>query len=537
MDWLLNNSSLALVILAVVLILFGALLGLLRGFKRAFIRFLTVMVAFFGSIFVCKYFLSHTKTVMEYSWMKQLLEMTGLDEYVAKMETDLPQVYELLIGLPVAVLAPIVFTVLFLVAAFVLGIVSIIVGFFAGKRNGRLIGAVIGAVQGVVFLVAITVPLCGLLNNAVTAIKTVEAEGDPNSEAVVELAETREKMEAVTDAPIYKLVSKIDSPVCDGLMRYKIDGGYISVRKESENVSRLFAHILILNTDIKKYDQTQITAMNSMVDDIEQSTLMKRLITGILNAAGDAWSRDATFFDQKAPTSEIPKEYQKALKELYKVWSTTSEDPVSDAAGAKSVIATDLQTLVDLMDVLEKHGIFPIIDNGDALEDKFANDPTLVSDVRNALRSNSRYDAVCDALEEAAFQAVVTSFIKVPEKPVDGEPQSQQYIEYHEMTTQAAEALNQASAEDVQAFLDDPEKFIGENVEQALIDFFMNDDGKVDDDGELTPTVNALIDVAKDLIAEKVAEDEDLRNKIANQEIDADDIENFLSQIKAGTGN
>ena len=42
MDFVLNNGATVLLILAGVLIGFGALLGLFRGFKRAFIRFLTV---------------------------------------------------------------------------------------------------------------------------------------------------------------------------------------------------------------------------------------------------------------------------------------------------------------------------------------------------------------------------------------------------------------------------------------------------------------------------------------------------------------
>ncbi len=54
MDFIINNAPTGLLILAGVLIVIGALLGLMRGFKRAFIRFLTVAVAFFGSLFACR---------------------------------------------------------------------------------------------------------------------------------------------------------------------------------------------------------------------------------------------------------------------------------------------------------------------------------------------------------------------------------------------------------------------------------------------------------------------------------------------------
>lgn len=525
MDWVLNNASLILLLLAGFLILFGALLGLLRGFKRAFIRFLTVLIAFFGSLFVCKFFLANTRKVLSYDWMQKLLTTTGADEYVEKMETNMPAAYDLLIGIPVAFLAPIVFTVLFLVAAFFLELVSMIIGFFAGKRKGRLLGALIGAVQGAVVTVAILVPLCGLLSTAVSTIETLEAEADADSETIEQLADYKEQMEAVTEAPVYKLVDKIGSPVCDGLMRYKVDNDYISVRKEANNIARLVAHVMVMNKDIKEYDQTQITAMNNMVEDIDQSTLMKRLITEVLNAAGKAWERDGQFFDNDAP--DVGKDFEKVMKALYQILATTSEDPVSDAVDAKSVIATDLQTLVDLMDVLEKHGIFPIIDDSDKLSDKFSNDPDLIKDCRKALRSNKRFDPVCNALEDMAFKAVVTNVIEIPEKGA-----SQEYAEYHSMTTEVANAVNNVSEEDKEAFLADPQQFIADNLENALKDYLKDENDEIPED------VDAMISVTMDLIADAIVNDEDLKDKIENNEdITADDIEEFLNKIRNGTAN
>lgn len=208
MDFIINNAPTGLLILAGVLIVIGALLGLMRGFKRAFIRFLTVAVAFFGSLFACRYFLSNTEKVLNHPWTQKLLTLLKVT-FLDQLKEQVPDAYELLIGLPVAILSPIFFTILFLVAAFVLEIVSMIIGFFAGPKRGfRLLGGVIGAVQGAVFTVAIMVPLCGLLTNAVSAIDTIEEEKDPKYDvaAVDQLAGYKEQMLAVADAPIYKLV-------------------------------------------------------------------------------------------------------------------------------------------------------------------------------------------------------------------------------------------------------------------------------------------------------------------------------------------
>ena len=105
MEMILNNGPTVLLILAGVLVGFGALIGLLRGFKRAFIHFLFVAVAFFGSLFACRYFLSNTEKVLNHPWTQKLLgllKITVLDQ----LKEQVPDAYDLLIGLPVAILSP-----------------------------------------------------------------------------------------------------------------------------------------------------------------------------------------------------------------------------------------------------------------------------------------------------------------------------------------------------------------------------------------------------------------------------------------------
>ena len=524
MDLVLNNGPTILLIIAAVLIGFGALLGLFRGFKRAFIRFLTVAIAFFGSLFACKYFLSNTEKVLNHPWTQKLLDLLKVT-FLDQLKEQVPDAYEILIGLPVAILSPIVFTALFIVASFVLEIVSMIIGFFAGPKHGfRLLGGVIGAVQGAVVTVAIMVPLCGLLTNAVSAIDTIEEEKDDryNVAAVDQLAGYKEQMLAITEAPIYKLVDKYaGTPICDSLMRYKVNGKEINVKEETDNVAALYAHSFpLIGTNIKAYTQDQVGAMDKLVSDVDKSELFPRLIAAILNAAGNAWDKGDEFFSIPAP--EVTDEFTNVMKELYGVLKASSADedahtPTGMPAG-RSVVANDFQTLVDLMDVFEKHGVFPIIDDSDAIKNKLSNDPTLIPDIRTVLRANERYAAVCDALEEAAVKAVVASFVDIPET---GSPE---YVEYHQMTTAIADALNGVDSNDLQAFFNDPDQFIGSDVQTALDD---NPDVEID---------SAMLTIAKDLLADAMAQDPDLKAKLEDpdQSITAEDIEAFLAAMNSG---
>lgn len=513
MDWLLNHAPTVLLVLAGALVLIGTLLGLMRGFKRAFIRFLTVLAAFFGSLFACKYFLSNTEKVLNHPWTQKLLDLLKVT-FLDQLKEQAPDAYETLIGLPVAILSPIFFTLLFLVAAFVLELVSMIIGFFAGpKRSFKLLGGLIGAVQGAVFTVAILVPLCGLLTNAVSAIDTIEAEKDDryNVDAVDRLAEYKDQMLAVTEAPIYQLVDKYaGTPICNSLMRYTVDGQEIDIKNETDNVAKLYAHSFpLIGTPFKEYRQDQVQTMYKLVDDIDDSALFPRLIAGILNAAGNAWKNGDSFLSLPAPkTSE---EFEETMQELYKVLSTSSPYPPNDNPNAKSVVASDFKTLVDLMDVFEKHGVFPIIDDSDAMKDKLSNDPTLISDIRNVLRTNDRYAAVCDALERAAFKAVVAEFVNIPEKSTP------EYVEFQQMTVDMANALNGVSEEDKQAFLDDPTRFIGDDMQSALEGYGVSLDDEV-------------MENAKDLVSDAL--NEEFGQRISNGEtITPDEIEEFLRNL------
>ena len=523
MDFVLNNGPTILLIVAGVLIGFGALLGLLRGFKRAFIRFLTVAVAFFGSLFACRFFLTNTEKVLNYNWMQKLLALLKIT-FLDQLKEQVPDAYELLIGLPVAILSPIVFTALFIIAAFVLEIVSMIIGFFAGPKRGfRLLGGVIGAVQGAVVTVALMVPLCGLLTNAVSAIDTIEAEKDDryNAPAVDQLAEYKEQMLSITDAPIYQLVDKYaGTPICNSLMRYEVDGKEVNIKDETDNVACLYAHSFpLIGTDIKAYTQDQIGAMNDLVADIDKSELFPRLIAAVLNAAGNAWENGDTFLSIPAPN--VSEEFDGVMTKLYAVLKASSADDDANAPTGmpegRSVIANDFQTLVDLMDVFEKHGLFPIIDDSDAMKDRLSNDPTLVPDIRTVLRANDRYAAVCDALEAAVIKAVVANFVDIPEA---GSPE---YVEYHQMTTAIADALNGVDNSDLQAFFNDPDQYIGTDVQSALDD---NPDVAID---------SAMLEIAKDLLSDALAQDETLKEKLDNNEtITAEDIEAFLAAMNNG---
>ena len=522
MDLILNNGPTALLILAGVLVVFGALIGLLRGFKRAFIHFLAVAAAFFGSLFACRYFLSNTEKVLNHPWTQKLLDLlkiTVLDQ----LKEQVPDAYDLLIGLPVAILSPIFFTLIFFIAALVLWLVAVIIGFFSGpKHSFRLLGGVIGAAQGAVITVAIMVPLCGLLTNAVSAIDTIEEEKDDryNVAAVDQLSGYKEQMLAITDAPIYQLVDKYaGTPICNSLMRYKVGDKEVNVKEETDNVASLYAHSFpLIGTDIKAYTQDQIDAMDKLVNDIDKSELFPRLIAAVLNAAGSSWKNGDEFLSIPAP--QVTDEFKDVMKEIYIVLADkTSAYPKSDAPNAKTEVAANFDTLVRLMDVFDDHGIFPIIDDADRMKDKLSNDPTLISDIETALKSNEyhNYDQVCVELKKAAVKAVVSSFVDIPEK------NTPEYIEYHQMTTDIADALNGVSAEDRQAFFADANSIVGNDVQSALEGYGVT----LDDD---------VMANATDLLADMMAEDSDLKAKINDptQEITAEDIEAFLASLNQG---
>ena len=162
---------------AIALIVLGAFLGLLRGFARSFLRFFTVLVAFVSSVLLCGSFIGDPERLLGSSLGQRLIAKVPL---LREVTETMPELSALVLSLPTAMLAPIVFFVLFAVLVIVLWIVyGIAAAFIFPKRKRRsffaplshLLGAAIGAAQGAIVVLALLIPIIGMAELTVDELR------------------------------------------------------------------------------------------------------------------------------------------------------------------------------------------------------------------------------------------------------------------------------------------------------------------------------------------------------------------------------
>lgn len=431
--------STILLIIAAVLIGFGALLGTFRGISRAFLRLFTVFVAFFGVAIGCRFFLRNTEAVLENKTLGALLDKLGIN-WLDALKEALPELYDTLIAFPVAILAPILYTVLFFLACGLLQIVyGIIAAFVFPKKEhtpilSRVLGAVFGAVQGAVVTVALAVPLVGLLGTAVDVIDTVSAEKGEYTTPLIQVAEEyRDQLAELEDSPVLKCAARLGGQqICDSIMTFAIADSadpstvhIVDLRKESVVFSRIFAHALpLINVKPAAYTETQSDAISRIVDDLKKSDVAPELVAGLLSSLSTSWSEGESFFGIAPPDTE-GQDYAEAFEELYLAFSASTADTVGQ----------DLDTVAALIDVMTRHGIFSCMDDPELLEQRMT-DPAVLDDLYDTLSENPRTKQVARKFVLLAMGNLCLDHLALPEL---GTPEHEKYTA---MAGEIADALN-----------------------------------------------------------------------------------------------
>ncbi len=403
----LNNLPIILIGVAIFFIVGGAFFGLMRGFARSFLRFFTVFVAFIGSALGCAFYLQNPERVLSIGKVEALLSKVSL---LRTLKTELPEVYEILLSLPVAMLAPLLFLlVFFAVSSVLLVIYGIAAAFiFPKKRDGQhfrpissTLGAVIGAAQGVLITLAVMVPFVGLATVTVDAVDHVEAQqGKYESAAIEKLKDYREVFIKVENSRVfgYARLLRADK-ISDSLMklRLKDESGKltdISVKDEIMNLAGMYAHAMpLIGRDVKSFGQDQAEAIELLAADFGRSELLTRVTAELLSEACADWKADKSFLGHKPLAAEG--EFSEFMRAFY--------DTFDDSSSA--TVASDFETIADVFSVLAEHGVFPLLENGEALQEKLA-ESGVISELAAALNANPR----TQALEAALLRLVVKAF-------------------------------------------------------------------------------------------------------------------------------
>ncbi len=272
-------------IVLVVRTLWGLKAGLLKALIRAIGTALAVAATFATFSLVFKA-LQPTLSSMLEQYLNSQEGMAVLNDLDASKESVIATV-EGLCG-------PLVFTVLFIMWNVLFAIVSLIIRCvlklipLKSKLASKLGGAGVSLVTGLVVLMLIIMPIAGYRVEAVEIYKELDSSGaaeidDETAQYFATLSENEtvfDKFVATLTRPAFKFSSTIKTS----------DGTEIDSFKEIKFVIKLAPKLKALeNMDFSDMSNVDFTAINAILDEVDDSDLISTIISEVLSKAGTEW--------------------------------------------------------------------------------------------------------------------------------------------------------------------------------------------------------------------------------------------------------
>jgi len=429
--------------------IFGFVVGWIRGFSKALMRFIMVMIVsvivFFVVPPITKALLTldisnlnivigdvHVVTVQDLvtDMLRNIPIVEDLIESSPTLESIIELMPQLIINIVLFVLCFFIFKWVSMIFYWIFGAIFFSKKKMAGKDKHNFIGAVIGAIQGVLVVVVFLVPFYGVIETVKPFINVATQEqqvaGEPQAfNANVYYAEpqdstddeentleqTAKEIKKYTDAFennwVSKLfnvtgIKKLSVAMFDNLTTVENKTLKFELRQEVKTLAEAYPYIAeIQENGLDIEDNECLENIQDMLDGLYESPVMSGIVKELVPAAADRWYKGLEFCEIAKPELDDP-----AMQKLFDLvllnLSTSTGDTVKNDVDTSLELvmlandATLLKTITengDIMDVLRKPENSDLISRiiGKALESDTLK--AVLPEVFN-VAMNSVYDAL-----------------------------------------------------------------------------------------------------------------------------------------------
>ena len=391
--------GLGLLALFLVIIIFKMLGGMRRGTWRQVVRTGMTLIAAIVSYIAAKVLSNSIIGSLDVTKIEGLV--LQLDKYIpgasekimAALSSFDPTLIESIMVLPATIiLVPIICTVIFLIINLILKIVRAIIirifGFKKAKKNPqRLGGALLAAVEGIIWVVMVTLPICGILSLTDQAYDKAITAADEETRAT--LVETYDEyILPFTENPAICFVDSMGAKTMyNGIATIKIDKKKTNMRDEVLSMADviLIEAPQLKGADFAALNDDQKGAVTSIVDALAGSPFMSKILVSVLHSLPEIYNSGLI------PTDNLGGEYQ-AVIDSFMVFFETSD---TDKLGA------DLNTIKSFYFGFCDSGIMAAIKSGEDImqfiTDDYKGDKHILTMI-NTLSGNPRTQAIVDGL-------------------------------------------------------------------------------------------------------------------------------------------
>jgi len=413
-----NTASFWLNIAALALTLFGVLLGIKRGILQSTFRLATVIAAAILSLIGARLLRTSAASLLQGFVDEKLTSNATVQELISAS----PTAKELIITLPGALAAPLVFLSLFLLLNLILyGVYKILKAItkpvkesaskttFGKLQIGRLIGASISLVASFLIVACFLAPISGYISLADDVIKelegvSIDAETDATIKDVDEAIIT-----PLSDNTALKISGTLlNGVVFDAVTSYKINDRTVIWSDEAAYVANMYATakpLVDTGFDLSKFSKTEADAIRALAAQFGDSDLIPHIIAELLPAMAEKWNKGDTFCGISDPAAATPEMLHPLMHSLYDVLETTTYE----------TLPGDLNTVAELIAALSESGTFALFGSDLTAKDivMTLSQPGLVSGLIDTLYANERMQLLVADIANIGFEAIGDS-LEIP---------------------------------------------------------------------------------------------------------------------------
>ncbi len=388
----------ALVAVVVLIVAVNILKGLLRGLKKSIGSLIAILLSLVVSFILTATVVTPGSSAV--SATEDLL--TSFGGAVA----ELFAIEELGVAFShyaTMLVSPIFFTLSFIVVSIVISIiVAIVIKFIPPYKKPNLLlnklgGALVGLVSGLLVAIIIAMPIVGTVN-----LFTKSESVDLESVEQVAGAEVADIFSAAAESSALDIFANVGCGMLyDSLAKTNFEGEKILLKDDIGAIIEIADSFSVLNGEVSSYGAEQIAALNNIVAHLDTSPLLKNIVAGVLSEIATKWSEGNAFIGiEKLDVGET---LSPLFDKLLEILSTSD----------KTNIVSDLQTVIDIFDVLIKNDILENAGDVELLLNKLGQDG-VVSSLLSAVNKNERMLPISDEITKLGMRYLATS-MGIPE--------------------------------------------------------------------------------------------------------------------------
>ena len=405
-----------ILILALVITLITAIVGLCKGFKR-FYPSLAVIAGSAVVALIVTLITKNTIAQIAAEVIRQLIESGEEAAILTDLTVAMPTAGDFINNAPAALAAPFVFAVIFgIVVVFADIVRAIVTAIIRGgkkraaepaptavtveaseltsdsdakvaKRNNRLIGLAAGVLGGLAVAFCLLLPFIGYMGMANTTLTGLEQTSPETLEAVfVDGSEDNYNLyiKPILADPYVKLSYTLGGKLAfNVLTSVKLDGESYPISRLTGTALSIFGHVnAFVDEEAANYGDEQIAAIEGLAADIGDDPLLKNLAAEFVSGLAGAWEKGESFLGIEPVQAEG--EFAPVLDKLVASFATVNS----------TTIAGDIKDVSDVAAALIEYDVVAALADENADIKQIITTPGFITELCTAVQKSPRLEPV-----------------------------------------------------------------------------------------------------------------------------------------------